>query len=146
VIEIRPYIPGDYMKIQRRHFDSLTFMNFPNPKLIAENLARGPAFTGVADGEIIASGGILPLWKGVGEAWVVSSDLVNLYPLTFAKVIWRKLKELIKIMNFERIQTTVDIEHKVSIAWVERMGFEYEGPMRKYLAGRTYLRYAWVKE
>jgi len=146
VIVIRPYIPEDYMKIQRRHFDSLTFMNFPNPKLIGENLARGPAFTGVAPEGIVASGGILPLWKGVGEAWVVSSELVNFYPLTFAKVIWRKLKELIENNHFERVQTTVDKDHLVSQKWVERMNFEKEGLMRKFLGGRDYYRYALIKE
>jgi len=146
VIVIRPYIPEDYMKIQRRHFDSLTFMQFPNPKSIAENLARGPAFTGVAPEGIVASGGILPLWKGVGEAWVVSSELVNLYPLTFAKVIWRKLKELIETMDFERVQTTVDKDHLVSQKWVERMEFKKEGLMRKFLGGRDYYRYALIKE
>ena len=145
MIEIRPYIPEDYMKINRRHFDSLTFMNFPTPKLVAQNLARGPAFTGLADGEIIACGGILPLWKGVGEAWVVSSELVSLYPITFAKVIWRKMRSIIGELELERVQTTVDKEHKVSQKWLERMGFKNEGLMRKFLGGRDYYRFAWIK-
>jgi len=146
VIEIRPYEPDDYLKIQRRHFDSLTFMNFPNPRLIASHLAKGPAFTGIAPEGIIACGGILPLWKGVGEAWVVTSELVNLYPLTFAKVIWRKLGELIENNHFERVQTTVDKEHIVSQKWVERMGFQNEGLMRKFLGGRDFYRYSFIKE
>lgn len=132
--------------IQRRHFDSLTFLNFPNPRLIASNLAKGPAFTGVAPEGIIACGGILPLWKGVGEAWVVTSELVNLYPLTFAKVIWRKLKELIESNSFERVQTTVDKDYTISQAWVDRMGFKNEGLMRKFLGGRDFYRYAFIKE
>ena len=146
MIEIREYIPDDYLKVNRRHFDSLTVMHFPNPKLVAINLSKGPAFTGVANGEIIACGGILPLWKGVGEAWVVSSELVSLYPITFAKVIWRKLKSIIEELELERVQTTVDVEHKVSQKWLERMNFENEGLMRKFLGGRDYYRYAWIKE
>jgi hypothetical protein len=145
MIKVQPYVPEDYMRINRRHFDSLTFMSFPAPKLVAQNLARGPAFTGVANGEIIACGGILPLWKGVGEAWVVSSELVSLYPMTFAKVIWRKLKSIIEELELERVQTTVDVEHKVSQKWLERMNFENEGLMRKFLGGRDYYRFAWIK-
>ena len=145
MIEVRQYVPDDYITVNRRYFDSLTIMHFPNPRSVANNLARGPAFTGLADGEIIACGGILPLWKGVGEAWVVSSELVSLYPITFAKVIWRKMKAIIEELELERVQTTVDAEHKVSQRWLERMNFKNEGVMRKFLGGRDYYRFAWIK-
>lgn len=146
MIELRLYRPDDYFRINRRKFDLLTFLNFPNPKNISETLAKGPAFTGLIDEEILACGGIIPFWKGVGEAWVVTSHFVCEYPLFFAKTIWRKLNGLIILMNLERIQTVVDAENIVSRKWVERMGFVNEGPMRKYIGGRTYIRYAWIKE
>ena len=145
MIELRKYQPEDYMTIQRRHFDSLTFLNFPDPRAIAMNLARGPAYT-LTNGEIIGCGGILPLWKGVGEAWVISSPQVEKHPIAFARTIWRKLFELIDSMGLERVQSLVDAEHKVSMVWVERMGFKQEGLMRKYMDGRDFIRYAWVRE
>jgi hypothetical protein len=145
MIEIRRYRPEDYMKINRRKFDLLTFLNFPDPEAISKNLGKGPAFTAIANGEIIACGGIVPFWKGVGEGWVVTSELLNLYRLTFAKTVWRLFYRLIKEMNLDRVQTTIDAENVISQAWVERMGFEYEGPMRKYIDGRTFYRYAWVR-
>jgi hypothetical protein len=144
MIELREYKPEDYMTIQRRHFDSLTFLNFPNPNAIALNLFRGPAFT-LTNGQIIGCGGILPLWKGVGEGWVITSDLVEKYPILFAKTVWRKMKELMVRMGLERVQTLVDAEHTVSQKWVERMGFENEGLMHKYLGGRDFIRYAIVR-
>jgi len=145
MIEIRPYKPEDYMIIQRRHFDSLTFMNFPDPSAVARNLASGRAYT-IANGVPIACGGVLPLWKGVGEGWVVTSDLVEKYPLIFAKTVWRAMTELIVDMGLERIQTVVDSEHTVSQRWVERMGFKNEGLMKKYLGGRDFIRYAIVRD
>lgn len=145
-VELRDYKSEDYMTIKRRHFDSLTFLNFPNPKLIAENLTKGPAFTAFNDGEIVACGGIMPFWKEVGEAWVITSPLVSQYPLFFAKTVWRKLRDLIKSMNLERVQTMVDAENIISQRWVERMNFKNEGLMRKYLGGRDYIRYALIKE
>jgi len=143
---LREFKVEDYLKIHRRRFDLLTFLNFPNPEIVAKNLAQGPAFTGLIDGEILACGGILPLWKGVGEAWVVTSLLVNQYPLSFAKTIWRKLKEIIIEHQFERVQTVIDADYVISQRWAERMGFEYEGLMRKYIGGRKFYRYAWVRE
>jgi len=124
----------------------MTFMNFPDPKMVANNLVNGPAFTGVSKDGIIACGGVLVLWKGVGEAWAITSPLVNLYPLTFAKIIKKKLKWIISEFSLCRVQTVVDKEHIISRKWVEWMGFKEEGLMRKYLGGRDFIRYAWIKE
>jgi len=143
---IRRYEPGDYLSIERRHFDALTFMNFPKPELVAKRFTGGPAYTIVASEGLVASGGILPLWKGVGEAWVVTSELVDTYPLLFAKTVWRKLYEIIDGNGIERVQTTIHKDFIVSQKWAERMGFKNEGLMRKYLGGEDYYRYALVRE
>jgi hypothetical protein len=144
-IKVRDYAPEDYMIIQRRKFDSLTFLNFPNAKQVGKNLAKGPAYT-ITNGVPVACGGILPLWTGVGEGWVVTSPLVEKYPVIFAKTVWRETVRLIESMDLDRIQTVVDAEHTVSHKWVERMGFKNEGLMRKYLGGRDFYRYALIRE
>ena len=146
MIKVRRYTPDDYMRISRRRFDMITFLNFPNPREVANNLAKSVAFTGLIDEEIVVCGGVLPYWKGVGEAWVVSSTLVERYPIFFAKTVWRRLELIIEIMDLERVQTTIDAEHEVSMRWAERMGFVREGLMRKYIAGRDFYRYALIRE
>ena len=145
MVTIRPYQPEDYLAITRREFDEITFKNRSNPDATARELAKGMAFTGVNEGGIIACGGVLPIWKGVGEAWAVTSPLVQKYPLVFAKTMRSKLIEIIIANSFERVQTIVDAEFRVSQRWLERMGFKYEGEMEKYISGRTYLRYAWIR-
>jgi hypothetical protein len=144
-LRIREYKPKDYIVINRRHFDSLTFLSFPNPEAIAQSLLKGPAFT-LTNGVPIACGGILPLWAGVGEGWVVTSPLVEKYPVLFAKTVWRTTFELLKNSDLDRIQTVIDAQHTVSQKWAERMGFRNEGLMRKYLGGRDFYRYALIKE
>jgi hypothetical protein len=143
MVELRRFRVEDYFEIERRKFDMLTFLNFPNPKEIASRLNTGPAYTIVNSKNIIASGGIMPLWKGTGEGWVVSSNLVPEHGMFFAKTVLRMMKEYEP--EFERIQTTVDAEHKVSLRWVEWMGFKNEGLMRKYIGGRDYYRFARVR-
>lgn len=145
MIEIRKYQPEDFLTIKRRDFDALAFMHFPNPKAIASRLAKGPAFT-MLNGNIIACAGVLPLWKGSGEGWAVTSPLVEKYPVTFAKSVFLKITEIIEEMQLIRLQTVVDAEHTVSQNWLKRMGFKDEGLMRKYLGGRDFYRYAWIRE
>ena len=144
-IRVREYKPEDYMTIHRRKFDAFTFLNFPDPEAIAKRLTSGPAYT-ITNGVPVACGGILPLWKGVGEGWVVTSALVEQHPFMFAKTIWRETLRLIKDLDLDRIQTVVDAEHTVSMRWVERMGFENEGLMKKFLGGRDFFRYALIRE
>lgn len=146
MIELRQYEPEDYMRIERRKFDAMTFLKFPDPMTIAKSLTKGPSLTASVNGDILFCGGIVPMWKGVGEAWVVTSPLVDQYPFSFAKTVWRKLLFFAKSLEFDRVQTTVDIEHSVSIEWVERMGFVREGLMRKYIIGRDFYRYALIRE
>lgn len=146
-IIIREYKPEDYLAISRRKLDMMTYLNFPDPVAISQNLGKGPAFTGTSNGDIIACAGVLIFWKGVGEGWAVTSPLVEKYKLTFAKVIHEKLTEIIKNYSLERVQTVVDAEHKISQEWLKRMGFGNETPdgMRKYIGGRTYYRFSLVK-
>lgn len=145
MIELRDYKPEDFMIIKRREFDALSFMKFPNPKLISLRLTKGPAFT-ITNGNIIACGGVLPLWKGVGEGWMVTSPLVEKYPILFAKTAWAKITEIIENLQLVRLQTVVHSEHIVSQKWLQRMGFTNEGLMRKYLGDIDYFRYAWIRE
>ena len=145
MLEVRKFRVSDYFEIDRRSFDMLTFLNFPNPSAIAKALADGMAYTIVNSKHLVASGGVVPSWKGVGEAWLVSSPLVQEHKIFFLRTVQAELNKMIEEGNFERVQTTVDAEHLVSIKWVKWMGFENEGLMRKFIGGRDFWRYARVR-
>jgi len=143
MLELRKFKPEDYLEIERRKFDMLTYLQFPDSKEVASRLAKGIAYTLVNSKSIVASGGILPFWKGVGEAWMVTSGLVPEYGMSFAKTVLKMLNEYAQ--GYDRIQTMVDAEHKVSLRWVEWMEFRNEGLMRKFIGGRDYYRFARVR-
>jgi len=57
----------------------LGFLNRDGPLdeqlwLLVQKENRGPAWSVVVDGGIIACGGVVIIWKGVGAAWVVFSE------------------------------------------------------------------------
>lgn len=141
--EFRKYMADDYLRIQRRKFEMLTFLQFPDPNAMARRLGIGDAYTITDNGNIIASGGVVPMWKGVGEGWIVSSEFVHEYKIFFVKTVLRELMKLSE--KYERIQTMIDIENVVSMKWAEWMGFECEGLRRKYIGGRDFWGYALVR-
>lgn len=144
MIEIRKYVPQDYLEIQKRNFDALALLEFPDLNAMAWSFTRGPAFT-MVNGDIIACAGILKLWKGVGEAWVLTSPLVEQHKVAFGRAVLKIMNRLMDELEIERLQAMVDAEHKVSQNWLIWMGFMPEGIMKKYLGGRDFIRYAKVR-
>ena len=144
-LEVRPYQPEDYFEISRKEYDLLTFGTVGKPELISKQLCEGMAFTASCEKGLVACAGVLPVWKAVAEAWCIGSPLIQYFKFSFPKNVKKKLEEMINHYRLDRVQTVVDAEFIVSINWLERMGFTYEGPMEKYIAGRTFFRYAWIR-
>jgi hypothetical protein len=144
LIEIRKYVPEDYMTIQKRKFDALALLSFPEPMAMARSFLRGPSFT-MVNGDIIACGGVLKLWKGVGEGWLLTSPLIEQHRMAFGRAAVKTINRLMDEMELERLQTMVDAEHWTSRGWLQWMGFKLEGRMAKYVGGRDFIRYAKVR-
>jgi len=147
-VELRvvPYEPEHFLRIQRKCTNLQHAMGFGTLEELARIFLRGPAYTGFANEEIVGCGGIMLLWRGVGEAWAVASPLAGRYPKFFHKTIRQFLAWLIEKHRLERVQAMVDENFEAGLRWAWSLGFRPEGPMAKYLAGRTYIRFARITE
>jgi len=107
---------------------------------------RGPAYTMISDRGIVACGGIMKLWRGVGDAWVLATPLLRIYPKIVTKSVRFYLHEIINNMKFERVQAVVKADFEVGHRWIKRLGFHEEGMMEKYFAGIDFVRYAIITD
>ena len=104
---------------------------------------KNMSFTAIDDDKnIICSAGIVPLWEGVYEGWVMASQLSYKYPVTSARMIKRGLDKLIKDLNVVRLQTAVKKDFATGKKFAEWLGMTLEGEMPKYQNEQDYLRYA----
>lgn len=136
----------EYMDL--REFDKRVFLSVPNSakELIAYERS-GYAWTGIVGSEIIAAGGIAPIWDGVACAWLLSTPLVDKYKLFLHKTVKNAIIETAKAKNLHRIETAILVEHTVSQRWAERLGFVNEGMMHKFDSKKNdYFRYALILE
>lgn len=64
------------------------------------------------------------LLSNTGNVWIIGTDKINKYKFRFA----RGTKKYIKIMfeSFDRLQSVVSVNNKVSIAWIKWCGFHVE--------------------
>ena len=99
---------------------------------------NSPGYSGFVDDEYAFSAGIVES-LGVGTVWVLTTPLVEKYPLWFSKAVRNMLNAGTDLYKLERVQATVLKENKKAIKWIEFLGFEREGLMRKYVGGDHYL-------
>jgi hypothetical protein len=116
-------------------------------QVLAIYAKQGTLFSVIVGDKVVAVGGLLPLWKGVGEVFANFSPEGEHY----MKSIHRAAKGIIAAAladGFWRIQTNILAGFEKGILWVEGLGFVQEGPpMRKYSpSGKDMLRYVIVKE
>ena len=104
--------------------------------------ASGPAFTGLVDGKVAGFAGVILMWPGVGEGWILGSDLFAENKLWFIRNVKRFLGKIMNTHEMHRVQTTVLHGHTDLIRLVEFLGMKFEGRLRGYgPQGEDYLMY-----
>ena len=92
----------------------------------------GLSFTLLHNNNPVCSGGIVPLWNGVAEGWVISSKRIYKNKIKSARLIRHRTDILCAANKIWRLQTAVKANFKTGIRFAEFLGFKNEGLMRGY--------------
>ena len=143
-LSIIPFRAEHLGLLQARKFEAHEMELLGDPaNRVREYLRGGAAYTGIVKGQVMGCAGIFPLWRGVAEVWMITTDLVSRYPKAFHQAIANGLEIAGHSMGLWRIQTAVHQNHLVSQKWLRRLGFNREGNMPGYGPdGATYIRMA----
>jgi len=140
------------VKFKPDHLDSLIPRDFERDHygLIERfnNLyLEGPAYS-VFDGEVcVFCGGVRIIWPGAGEAWLICSNDLGHYVRELCLITPRYLKWIIEDHDLRRVQAVVQSDWTQAVRFLEKLGFDMEGVMRKYGPnGEDYIMYARVKK
>ena len=132
-----------------KHWDMIEFRDFEKESMgkVLDEIrlrvdASGPAYTGLVDGKVAGFAGVILMWPGVGEGWILGSDLFKENKLWFIRNVKRFLGKIMNTHQMHRVQTTVLHGHTDLIRLVEFLGMKFEGRMRNYGPnGEDYLMY-----
>lgn len=103
------------------------------------------AYTALLESKVFMIGGVYGLWENVGEAWFVMSSIAYKKPFAAAKYSSLMLDHVQDDAGLKRIQASVHTNDQQAIRYVEWLGFENEGLMKKYGPdGSDYYRFARV--
>jgi len=109
----------------------------------------GLSFTLLHNNNPVCSGGIVPLWNGVAEGWVISSKRIYKERIRASRLIRKRTDLLCAANKIWRLQTAVKSNFKTGLRFAEFLGFKNEGLMKAYGPDKTdYYRmariYLWV--
>jgi len=93
-------------------------------------------------GEVMACGGVFILWPGTGEAWLFLSRLAGYSVVLSVK---KQLEEWMKQYDLQRVQAEVRSDFSAGRRFLEWLGMDLEGTLRKFGPnGFDYAMYARV--
>lgn len=100
----------------------------------------------MADGRLIACGGVLSIGPGIGYAWMFGSIHLRQHILWFVNELNNWLASISQTLDLHRLQTVCHVDDAQGIKWVESLGFVAEGTLKQYDAKRgDYIMYARIK-
>jgi len=92
----------------------------------------GQAFTYFLNSKPVFACGIVQLWDGVAEAWVLAGKNVFDIKILAAKTIKQLQDQTCKKYKIKRLQTSVKANFERGLRFATWCGFEVEGLKRKY--------------
>ena len=97
----------------------------------------GLAYTLLDNNVPICSGGIVPLWTGVAEGWVISSKRIYKERIRASRLIRKRTDILCAANKIWRLQTAVKSNFKTGLRFAEFLGFKNEGLMKAFGPDKT---------
>jgi len=93
---------------------------------------EGNAYTMFVNEKPVFSIGIVILWSGVAEGWVLASQ--NIFELKFlaAKTMKELTDDMCKKNKIKRLQTSVKADFKLGVRFATWLGLEIEGLKKSY--------------
>ena len=131
-----------HIELLERAGGRAVFGDWPFQPGHAELCAEHAAWTCFDGSRILGCGGISFDHEGCGTAWTL------MLPLTGRKMvaITRLTRRVIEACPLRRIQAHASTTFKPAARWLEMLGFQYEGTMRKFTpSGLDVLLYARVR-
>ena len=127
------------MVVQERQ---IAVVSHVTPEYLAALKQAGPAVTVEADGEPICCGGVATTGFGMGMLWAFVSAQAAHRLVRIDRV----ARRLLEVADLRRIEATTEQDFRQGCRWLELLGFQSEGIMRKYGPdGSDHVRYALVR-
>ena len=111
---------------------------FINYNELTKNLNdNGLSFTGIANQKFVCCFGLVKIWEGNYEGWLLPSKDVGKNKFAFHRAALRFFTYAADKLNIHRIQMIVLISNDIAYKWAQKCYFTQEGLLREYGPDRS---------
>ena len=142
------YHPTLVRMMNIREHDQVFFKRIENyPDIIKGYSVMGPSYIAVHHGRPLAVFGCIPLWTGVGEAWLITDKDLSSIKRPFHRVTKGMFDIFMSELNLVRLQVTVHSSNLQAVKWIKTLYFKEEGRLKRYGPdGKDFFMYARIKD
>lgn len=132
-LEIVPFHPMHVALMELRQQERIYIEHLPDwDTRLRYMQVNGASFTALADGQVGASWGVIPMWAGVAEFWMLTSTLVEKHPTVCARVARTVIDSFATSEGSRRVQIAVNASDPRALRFADFLQFEREGVLRAY--------------
>ena len=92
----------------------------------------GHAITAIVHGRPVACFGVVDIWEGVAEMWLLIEERGRKLPISLTKIAIAYRDYIVIAKNLHRLQITVKCSDKRAFGWAKLIGFTEECVMKRY--------------
>jgi len=93
---------------------------------------EGLSFSGMCHRDIVCCFGVIPLWEGVYEGWLVPCSNLTKNKFVFHKSSLKFFEYVAEKLNIHRLQINVNSQNCLAYKWAKKCYFIQEGLLREY--------------
>jgi hypothetical protein len=132
-VSLVPFHWGHVRLMNLRRFERNHFRTLPDyPERLKAYGQHPHSYSALYRGQVACCFGAVPIWPGVAEAWLLTSDIVETSPVTLTRSAMSYFDTVVDQMRLFRLQISVDTRNSLAIRWAEVLHFVREGTLRSF--------------
>ena len=100
--------------------------------MVDRSIAPELSWSGIHNGHLVGCGGIIPIWDGVAECWLVGGWRLGTHRLSAVRALTATLARQVKEQQLRRLQAVVRADWDEAVRFVEFLRFQREGLLRGF--------------
>jgi len=143
-----PFSPTHIQMMELGPFEQGYWNAIPHWLEMLEGMAAlGYAFTGTKAGRPYCSFGVMKMWPGVAEMWLIPDANLPQVAMSFHRAALRFADICMSDLHLVRLQVTVHTANVPADNWIQKMLFQEEGVLRAFGPdGSDHRMYSRLKE
>jgi len=131
---IVPYRPEHLLEIELRDYEAQNYKGHIEEYLeyVDMNVVEGLTWTAIGHGRVIGIFGFRPMWRAVGETWLLPGHGIERHAISVVRVARQIMANVMHDFSLKRLQIAVSTQNDTAYRYAKSLYFEEEAIMKNY--------------